>query len=327
MYTVPGFDELAQTLQAAWTENFKVVPPKSSGRNGILTGSMVYTKTAASGRKYDDQIAFMGPPCTIIPPIKEGIVLYPKLTLQLNRKDGKVDDVDPKDAAYAEERKAFMAFVKEVEQHTLAKVKEDPKAFFGGKDIKPSNVFVKDSFIEPEEDNYRTKFTCKVDLKDEAQGARENIDWTLIRIDVHDVKMGASGEVEWTPLTLEDVASRDKVLPIFRSAYPYFEVVKNHRNGELEGYFKIQWCLSGLQRIEKVHDPKRKRDDDNDAVNPSWMKKIKQYIDEQATNDNDGEAATTNLASDRKDKDEEEEHASLSQTQRSNIRNEISVNA
>lgn len=327
MYTVPGFDELAQTLQASWKEHFKVVPPKSSGRNGILTGSMVYTKTSSNGRKYDDQIAFMGPPCTIIPPIKEGIVVYPKITLQLNRRDGKVDDMDPKDAAYAEERKAFMAFVKEVEEHTLAKVKEDPKAFFGGKDVKPANVFIKDSFVEPEEDNYRTKFTCKIDLKDEAQGARENIDWTLVRIDIHDVKMGANGEVEWTPLTLEDVMSRDKVLPIFRSAYPYFEVVKNHRNGELEGYCKIQWCLSGLQRIEKVHDPKRKRDDDNGAVNPSWMKKIKQYINEEQP---DATTTTTDNNNDASedvgyDNDNDNDLASLSQSQFNN--KEISVEA
>lgn len=295
MYTVPGFDELAQALQGSWDEHFKVLPPKSSGRNGILTGSMLYTKTASSGRKYDDQIAFMGPPCTMIPPIREGIVMYPKVTLNLNRRDGKLDDNDPKDKAYAEERSEFMAFVKQVEHQTLAKVKEDPKAFFGGKDIKPANVFVKDSFTEPEEDNYRTKFTCKVDLKDEAQGVRENIDWTLIRIDVHDVTMGDDNEVKWTPLTLEDIASRDKVLPIIRSAYPYFEVVKNHRTGELEGYLKIQWCLSGLQRIEKVSDPKRRRDDDDESVNPAWMKKIKKYMAE-TENDNDNGNETENEA-------------------------------
>lgn len=288
MYTVPGFDELAKTLEGAWTETFKVLPPKSSGRNGILTGSMLYTKTASSGRKYDDQIAFMGPPCTMIPPIRDGIVMYPKVTLNLNRRDGKFDENDPKDKAYAAERLEFMKFVKEIEHQTLCKVKEDPKAFFGGKEIKPENVFVKDSFAEPEEDNYRTKFTCKVDLKDEAHNVRENIDWTLIRINVHDVKMGAADEVVWSPLTLEDIASRDKILPIFRSAYPYFEVVKNHRSGELEGYLKIQWCLSGLQRIEKVVDPKRGRDDD-DAVNPAWMKKIKQYMVAENENENENE--------------------------------------
>ena len=284
MYTVPGFDELSQTLQGNWDEHFKVLPPKSSGRNGILTGSMLYTKTASSGRKYDDQIAFMGPPCTMIPPIREGIVMYPKLTLQLNRRDGKIDDNDPKDKAYAEERDSFVEFVRTVEEKTLAKVKEDPKSFFGGKDIKAANVFIKDSFTEPDEDNYRTKFPCKIDLKDEAQGIRENIDWTLIRIDVHDVKLGEDGEVVWQPLTLEDIASRDKILPIFRSAYPYFDTVKNHRTGEMEGYVKIQWCISGLQRIEKVSDPKRRRDDDDESVNPSWMKKIKQYME-----DNEGE--------------------------------------
>lgn len=289
MYTVPGFDELAQTLQGSWSDHFKVLPPKTSGRNGILTGTMLYTKTAASGRKYDDQISFMGPPCTLLPPIRDGIVMYPKVTLNLNRKDNKTDDNDPKDKAYADERTAFVAFVKEVEQQTLAKVQEDPKAFFG-KEIKPANVFVKDSFVEPEEDNYRTKFTCKVDLKDEAQGIRENIDWTLIRIDVHDVKMGEEdNEVHWTPLTLEDISGRDKILPIFRSAYPYFDTAKNHRTGEIEGYLKIQWCLSGLQRIEKVVDPKRRRDDDDDAVNPAWMKKIKQYM----ANDDDDTAHTT----------------------------------
>jgi hypothetical protein len=286
MYTVPGFDDLAQTLQASWEEHFKVLPPKSSGRNGILTGSMLYTKTLAGGRKYDDQVAFMGPPCTMIPPIRDGIVMYPKVTLNLNRRDGKLDENDPRDKAFAEERDAFAQFVKEVEHQTLAKVKEDPKAFFGGKDIKAANVFVKDSFVEPEEDNYRTKFTCKVDVKDEAQGVRENIDWTLIRIDVHDVKIGEGlddEQVQWTPLTLEDIASRDKIVPIFRSAYPYFETVKNHRTGELEGYLKIQWCLSAIQRIEKVADPKRRRDDDDESVNPAWMKKIKQYMADNET--------------------------------------------
>jgi hypothetical protein len=166
-----------------------------------------------------------------------------------------------------------------------------------GKDIKPANVFVKDSLVEPEEDNYRTKFTCKVDVKDEAQGLRENIDWTLIRLDVHDVQIGdeEDGEVKWTPITLEDIASRDKIVPIFRSAYPYFETVKNHRTGELEGYLKIQWCLSALQRIEKVADPKRRRDDDNEAVNPAWMKKIKQYM---ADNENQHETAASTASTD-----------------------------
>lgn len=301
MYTRPGFDDLAQTLQGSWDELFKVLPPKSSGRNGILTGSMLYTKTLPGGRKYDDQIAFMGPPCTMIPPIREGVVMYPKVTLNLNRRDGKLDENDPRDKAFAADRDAFVQFVKEVEHQTLAKVKEDPKAFFGGKDIKPANVFVKDSFVEPDEDNYRTKFTCKVDVKDEAHGARENIDWTLIKLDVHDVKIGhADGEgegegdddqVQYTPITLEDIASRDKIVPMFRSAYPYFEIVKNHRTGEFEGYLKIQWCLVGIQRIEKVADPKRRRDDDDGVVNPAWMKKIKQYMAENDDNETSAAAA------------------------------------
>ncbi len=291
MYTRPGFDDIAQTLQASWEEHLKVLPPKSSGRNGILTGSILYTTTLESGRKYDDQIAFMGPPCTMIPPIREGIVMYPKVTLNLNRRDGKIDESDPKDKAFTAERSAFMQFVKELEHQTLAKVKEDPKAFFGGKDIKPANVFVKDSFVEPEEDNYRTKFTCKVDVKDEAHGVRENIDWTMIKLDVHDVKIDVDNdEVQYTAITLEDVASRDKIVPMFRSAYPYFETVKNHRTGEFEGYLKIQWCLSGIQRIEKVADPKRRRDDDDSSMNPAWMKKIKQYM---ADNENEVETAST----------------------------------
>jgi hypothetical protein len=248
---------------------------------------MLYTKTTPNGRKFDDQIAFMGPPCTIIPPIREGRVLYPKLTINLNRKDGKAEENDPKDVEYTQERHAFVTFIKELEMETLKKIKEDPKAFFGGKTISPENVFVKTSFVEPEEDNYRTKFSCKIDLKDEARGTREDIDWNHIKIDVHDVTLSANGQVEWKAITLEDISSRDKILPIFRSAYPYFEIVKNHRNGETEGYCKIQWCLSGLQRIEKVVDHKRKRDDDDDDVanvNPSWMNKIKEYI---STTDND----------------------------------------
>jgi hypothetical protein len=32
-------------------------------------------------------------------------------------------------------------------------------------------------------------------------------------------------EVEWKKITLEDIAMRDKILPSFRSAYPYFEMV------------------------------------------------------------------------------------------------------
>lgn len=280
MYTVPSFDELSLSLQANWKEGFKVLPPKTSGKNGILTGSMVYTRALENGRTIDDQIAFMGPPSTIIPPIREGRVLYPKITLNLNRKDGKAEENDVKDAAYTEERKAFVAFILDMEAQTLAKIKENPKAYFGGKDIKPENVFMKNSLVEPEEDNYRTKLTCKVDLKDEAHGAREDIDWNHIRLDIQDVSMSTEGEVEWKKLTLEDIASRDKVLPSFRSAYPYFEIVKSHRNGELEGYCKIQWCLSGLQRIEKVNDYKRKRDGDEESagISPSWMSKIKEYI-------------------------------------------------
>ena len=280
MYTVPSFDELSLSLQANWKEGFKVLPPKTSGKNGILTGSMVYTRALENGRTIDDQIAFMGPPSTIIPPIREGRVLYPKITLNLNRKDGKAEENDAKDAAYTEERKAFVAFILDMEAQTLAKIKENPKAYFGGKDIKPENVFMKNSLVEPEEDNYRTKLTCKVDLKDEAHGAREDIDWNHIRLDIQDVSMSTEGEVEWKKLTLEDIASRDKVLPSFRSAYPYFEIVKSHRNGELEGYCKIQWCLSGLQRIEKVNDYKRKRDGDDESagISPSWMSKIKEYI-------------------------------------------------
>lgn len=282
MYTVPSFVDLSKTLCANDAEAFKVLPPKTSGKNGILTGSMLYTKSLDNGRTYNDQIAFMGPPCTLIPPIREGRVLYPKITLNLNRKDQKPEENDPKDVEYTEERKAFVAFVEDVEMATLEKVRADPKAFFGGKTIAPENVFIKRSLVEPEEDNYRTKFTCKVDLKDEAHGAREDIDWNHIRIDVQDVKLNEKGDVEWNKLTLEDLSSRDKILPIFRSAYPYFEIVKNHRTGESEGYCKIQWCLSGLQRIEKVSDHKRKRDDDDDddaaGAHPSWMNKIKEYI-------------------------------------------------
>ena len=295
MYTVPSFDELSLSLQANWDEGFKVLPPKTSGKNGILTGSMIYTRSLENGRAIDDQIAFMGPPCTIIPPIREGRVLYPKLSLNLNRKDEKAEENDPKDVAYTEERKAFVAFIREMEVQTLNKVKENPKAYFGGKDIKPENVFIKNSLVEPEEDNYRTKLTCKVDLKDEAQGAREDIDWNHIRVDVQDVTLNGQGEVEWKKITLEDIASRDKVLPSFRSAYPYFEIVKSHRNGELEGYCKIQWCLSGLQRIEKVHDLKRKRDgeDDTAGMSPSWMNKIKEYM-QSSEKETEGEEEENN---------------------------------
>lgn len=291
MYTVPSFEEFFKTLNKDWDQGFKVLPPKSTsnGKNGILTGSMLYTKTTSNGRKFDDQIAFMGPPSTIIPPIREGRILYPKLTINLNRKDGKAEENDPKDVDYTQERHAFVAFIKEIEMETLKKIKEDPKTFFGGKTISPENVFVKTSFVEPEEDNYRTKFSCKIDLKDEARGMREDIDWNHVKIDVHDVTLSEQGQVEWKAITLEDISSRDKILPIFRSAYPYFEIVKNHRNGETEGYCKIQWCLSGLQRIEKVVDLKRKREDDDDIanVNPSWMNKIKEYIS-TTENENNG---------------------------------------
>lgn len=295
MYTVPSFDELSLSLAANWKEGFKVMPPKTSGKNGILTGSMVYTRALENGRTIDDQIAFMGPPSTIIPPIREGRVLYPKITLNLNRKDGRAEENDPKDAAYTVERKAFVAFILDMEAQTLAKIRENPKAYFGGKDIKPENVFMKNSLVEPEEDNYRTKLTCKVDLKDEANGAREDIDWNHIRLDIQDVSMNTQGEVEWKKLTLEDIASRDKVLPSFRSAYPYFEIVKSHRNGELEGYCKIQWCLSGLQRIEKVNDYKRKRDGDEESagVSPSWMNKIKEYIQSSEEETGKKETAVT----------------------------------
>ena len=289
MHTVPSFDELAQTIHAS-NSGLKVLPPKGSGRNGILTGSMLYSRTTSQGRTFDDQIAFMGPPCTVIPPIQEGRVRYPKLTIQLNRKDEKPDENDPKDVGYTEERKAFVAFLKDMESLVLAKIKEDPKAFFGGKDVTADNVIMKHSLVDPEEDNYRTKFSCKIDLKDDANGAREDIDWTHVKIDIHDVMLDEQGNVAWKPLTLEDIASRDKVLPIFRSAYPYFEVVKNHRTNELEGYCKIQWCISGLQRIEKVNDHKRKRDDGDQEVHPSWMNKIKEYI--QSTDNSTNETQT-----------------------------------
>ena len=310
MYTVPSFDQFFQTLKTDWNENFKVLPPKSSGKNGILTGSMVYTKTTSNGRKYDDQIAFMGPPCTIIPPIHEGRVRYTKLTLNLNRKDGKPEENDPKDVEYTEERSAFVAFIKEMETETLKKIQEDPKAYFGGKVISPENVVVKTSFVEPEEDNYRTKFSVKIDLKEEARGAREDIDWNHIKIDVHDVTLSDNGQVEWKPLTLEDISSRDKILPIFRSCYPYFEIVKNHRNGETEGYCKIQWCLSGLQRIEKVVDHKRKRDDGDDAdVNPGWMAKIKEYISNTDTTNKENNINMKQENHQQEEAEEEEERA------------------
>lgn len=296
MHTVPSFDELLVTIRSAEGDGgLKVLPPKGSGKNGILTGTMLYTKTTSQGRRYDDQIAFMGPPCTVIPPIQENRIRYPKLTLQLNRKDQKPDEYDPKDVGYTEERKEFVAFVKEMEALVLAQVKQDPKAFFGGKDVTPENVLVKHSLVDPEEDNYRTKLSCKLDLKDEARNIREDIEWTHIRIDVHDIMLDEMGDVQWKPITLEDIASRDKVLPIFRSAYPYFEVVKNHRTNELEGYCKIQWCVSGLQRIEKVNDHKRKREDDEQEVHPSWMNKIKAYI-QQTTPAHENENENANGA-------------------------------
>jgi hypothetical protein len=290
MYTVPSFDELAEKLNVDIKTLYKVLPPKSSGKNGIMTGSMVYTKTSSSGRQFDDQIAFMGPPCTIIPPIREGIVKYAKLTLNLNRKDGKVDEYDPKDADHSEARNKFADWIQALEQETLCRVKEDPKAFFGGKIVNVDNVFIKHSFKEPEEDNYRFQLTCKVDLKDEAKGAREDIEWQHIRIDVHDVTLDEEHQVVWKPITLDQVASRDKVVPIFRSAYPYFETVKNHRTGDLEGYVKIQWCISGLQRIEKIDDHKRKREGDEDEqVDQGWLSKIKEYIANDGGNPSNGE--------------------------------------
>jgi hypothetical protein len=298
MYTVPSFDDLAALLKADFATLFKVLPPKSSGKNGIMTGSMLYNRTTTTGRKYDDQIAFMGPPCTIIPPIQEGRVRYPKLTLNLNRKDGKVDEYDPRDAEHTEARTMFMAWVKDMEQETLRRVQEDPKAFFGGKAVTKENVFIKHSLREPEEDNYRYQFTCKVDLKDESNGSREDIDWNHIKIDVHDVALDENNQVAWKPITLEDIASRDKVLPIFRSAYPYFEVAKNHRTGELEGHCKIQWCLSGLQRIEKVNDHKRKREDEDAEVNQGWLSKIKEYIAHADATGGGGDAEADNATTD-----------------------------
>ena len=220
----------------------------------------------------------------MLSPIRDDRVLYPKITLNLNRKDGKTDEYDSKDEAYAKERDNFGDFIREMEAQTLIKIKQNPSAFFGGKAISPDNVFIKRALVDPEEDNYRTKLPCKVDLKEEANGAREDIDWRHIRIDVQDVKLAENGEVEFNKITLQDISMRDKILPSFRSAYPYFEIVKNHRNGEMEGYVKIQWCLSGIQRIEKVHDMKRPRDDDDAAEGPSlsWLKKIKAYINEKS---------------------------------------------
>jgi hypothetical protein len=285
MHSVPSFEELSHSIAANWKDGLKVLPPRNPGRNGILTGSIMYARPDADGKSYLDQIAFAGPPCTIIPPIREGRVMYPKLTLNLNRKDGKADENDPRDGAYTEERKLFVAMVHDMQGKVLAKIRENPKAYFL-KAIEPENVIIKDSLVEPEEDNYRTKMTCKVDLKQEAKGAREDIDWTHINVDVHDVKIDAQGQVELQKTTLEDVNGRDRLLPIFRSAYPYFEVVKNHRTGLFEGHCKIQWCLSGLQRIERINDNKRKREDDGgDEADPSWMAKIKEYMAAQAGGD------------------------------------------
>lgn len=288
MHSVPSFEELSHLLAADWKDGLKVLPPKNPGRNGILTGSIMYTRANADGKKWLDQIAFAGPPCTIIPPIRDGRVMYPKLTLNLNRKDGKADENDPKDAAYTEERKLFVKMVHEMQERVLAKVRENPKAYFL-KAIEPENVIIKDSLVEPEEDNYRTKMTCKVDLKQEAGGAREDIDWQHINLDVHDVKLDKDGQVELKKATLEDVNGRDRLLPIFRSAYPYFEVVKNHRTGLFEGHCKIQWCLSGLQRIERINDNKRKREDEDAEAHPSWMAKIKEYMATQPNNENENE--------------------------------------
>ena len=289
MHSVPSFEELAQTLAGDWKAGLKVLPPKNAGRNGILTGSIMYTRTGEDGKTWLDQVAFAGPPCTIIPPIQEGRVRYPKLTLNLNRKDGKADENDPKDQAYTEERKAFVKLVHEMQEKVLAKVRENPKAYFF-KAIEPENVIIKDSLVEPDEDNYRTKMTCKVDLTQEANGVREDIDWTHINIDVHDVKLDKDGHVELKKTTLEHLNGRDRLLPIFRSAYPYFEVVKNHRTGLFEGHCKIQWCLSGLQRIERINDNKRKREEDGDEeAHPSWMAKIKEYMAAQTPQNNENE--------------------------------------
>lgn len=275
VFTVPTFDELQATLASDWT-NFKVLAPRSAGKNGIMTGSIVYTKENASGRKVDDQVAFTGPPVTMIPPARDGIVLYPKLTLNLNRQDGKIDEYDPRDAEFAAERDNFRAFVHLLEEQTIAQIKQDPKAFFG-KPIAPENIFIKSSFVEAEESNYRTKFTCKVDVTEEARGARESIPWEHIKLDIHDLKV-VNQEVEFEKVLLVDISSRDKVLPVFRSVYPYMEVSRNHRNGELEGYAKIQFCLAGLHRIEKNTDLKRLREDEGEERTPTWMSKIQKYV-------------------------------------------------
>jgi hypothetical protein len=163
MYSVPS-DELSATLETKWANDFKVIPPKSSGKNGIMTGSMMYVRKLENGRIIGDQIAFMGPPCTMLPPIRDGRVLYPKISLNLNREDGKTDENDPKDEAYAKERDAFVDFVREMEAQTLKKVKENPTAYFGGKVTSADNVFIKNSLVEAEEDNYRTKLACKVGI-------------------------------------------------------------------------------------------------------------------------------------------------------------------
>ncbi len=276
VFIVPTFDELQATLASAEWTNFKVLPPRSAGKNGIMTGSMVYTKENASGRKVDDQVAFTGPPVTMIPPVRDGTVLYPKLTLNLNRQDGKLDEYDTRDAEFSAERDAFRAFVTALEEQTLVHIKQDPKAFFG-KPIDPENIFIKSSFVEPEEPNYRTKFTCKLDVTEEARGARESIPWEQIKLDIHDLVV-VDNVVEFEKVLLVDLSSRDKILPVFRSAYPYMEVSRNHRNGELEGYAKIQFCLAGLHRIEKNSDLKRNRDDGNEEQTPAWMSKIQKYV-------------------------------------------------
>ncbi len=269
MEEIPHHSELYE----AFTKDPSVVEfkPPSNLKSTILTGSITY------GR--GQQLAMSMPPCSILRSDKEGVMAYSKLTLQLNRRNGKPDIDDERDTRYTDERAEFYKLATWLDEQLLAAVKKNPKAYFN-RDIDPKDIYVTPSISTAEEEFYRDKLQCKVDA---FNSKREQVPVNELKLSLHDVKKGEDGGLNLQPISLTDINNTDRVVPLIRGVYPYFEVKNNPRNKIPEGTCKIQWCLSGLHRVEVVRDRKRKLDAESSGVYVNRKTLNKYVFDNEAS--------------------------------------------
>jgi hypothetical protein len=208
--------------------------PKNAKGGKILTGLLKWVNE----RGTEQDFRMTGPPCEAYGLVGKdtGTVKYAKCTILLIR-EGELQDIDML-GMYAKERADFLLFIRYIEKKVKDMVTSNTSSFFL-RDIDASKVELVSAIKTPPDEDKPLRMPCKIDVSDQVGPNKENIDPEHILLKITDSTTKSEYKVS-------DMRRDDIYLPVFSSAYPYF----NSR-----GDFGIQFKLSSLVVLHRGAPP------------------------------------------------------------------------